>query len=114
MISLVLILAITTLYLTIKLYHWTFNKKMIDEIPGKYVLITGCDSGFGKRLTEKLLNLGVNVFAGCFTEMGKESLEIEFGNLPGKLTTMKLDITNQKNIDDCYNFVVKILKQQVS
>ncbi|VDO74559.1 unnamed protein product [Haemonchus placei] len=35
---------------------------------GKYVFITGCDSGFGRLLALKLLEMGVNVFAGCYTE----------------------------------------------
>ncbi|KAK6010438.1 hypothetical protein OSTOST_24535, partial [Ostertagia ostertagi] len=35
---------------------------------GKYVFITGCDSGFGRLLALKLLKMGVNVFAGCYTE----------------------------------------------
>uniref|UniRef100_A0AC34R7V6 Uncharacterized protein n=1 Tax=Panagrolaimus sp. JU765 TaxID=591449 RepID=A0AC34R7V6_9BILA len=85
---------------------------MINNIPGKYVLITGCDSGFGRRLTEKLLHLGVHVFAGCYTKIGKESLENEFGELKGKLMTVNLDITNQQSIDHCYELVVEILKKQ--
>ncbi|EPB79951.1 hypothetical protein ANCCEY_01017 [Ancylostoma ceylanicum] len=44
---------------------------------GKYVFITGCDSGFGRLLALKLLKMGVNVFAGCYTEQGKGSRQVK-------------------------------------
>uniref|UniRef100_A0AC34RKV6 17-beta-hydroxysteroid dehydrogenase type 6 n=1 Tax=Panagrolaimus sp. JU765 TaxID=591449 RepID=A0AC34RKV6_9BILA len=106
--------ALAAVFLAFQLYKWTMERKMIDQISGKFVLVTGCDSGFGRRLTEKLLKLGVNVFAGCFTDDGQESLEKECSKFQGKLWTVKLDITNQKSVDDCQEFVLKILKQQNS
>lgn len=42
--------------------------RIVTECRYNYVLVTGCDSGFGKQLTLTLLKRGVNVFAGCFTE----------------------------------------------
>ena len=35
----------------------------------RYVLITGCDSGFGRLLALRLLSQGVHVFAGCYTDI---------------------------------------------
>ena len=35
----------------------------LDDIVGRYVLITGCDSGFGYHLALKLDSLGCNVIA---------------------------------------------------
>lgn len=105
--------ALVAVFLAFQLHKWIMEKKMIDQISGKFVLVTGCDSGFGRRLTEKLLMVGVNVFAGCFTDEGQNSLEKECSKFQGKLWTVKLDITNQKSVDDCHNFVLKILKEQV-
>lgn len=39
-----------------------------DEIYSNFILISGCDTGFGRALTIRLLNEGLNVIAGCFTE----------------------------------------------
>ena len=42
------------------------ERLMLDQ-RGKWVFITGCDSGFGKLLAKELLKSGVHVFAGCHT-----------------------------------------------
>lgn len=40
----------------------------VDEVSSNFILISGCDTGFGRALTLRLLNEGLNVIAGCFTE----------------------------------------------
>lgn len=35
-----------------------------------YILITGCDSGFGRETVYRLDKLGFHIFAGCLTENG--------------------------------------------
>jgi hypothetical protein len=40
----------------------------VTGIHRNYVLISGCDSGFGRALALRLLNDGIHVMAGCFTE----------------------------------------------
>lgn len=40
----------------------------VDDIYSNFILISGCDSGFGRALTIRLLNDGLNVVAGCFTQ----------------------------------------------
>ncbi|XGW06867.1 hypothetical protein V3C99_016856 [Haemonchus contortus] len=67
---------------------------------GKYVFITGCDSGFGRLLALKLLKMGVNVFAGCYTENGREDLikcdhQLRGG---GQLYTVLIDITSDESV----------------
>ena len=108
-----ILLFLFTFYIAFRVYKWSIERKFIDGISGRYVVVTGCDSGFGRRLTEKLLKMGVNVFAGCFTEEGEKSLRNDCDHLPGTLRTMKLDITNQKSVDDCYNTVFKVLREKV-
>lgn len=36
---------------------------------GKAVLVTGCDSGFGRALAKHLHQLGFTVFAGCLLKV---------------------------------------------
>jgi len=52
------------------LYRWYRNKQTISKYDERYVVITGCDSGFGNMLAKKLDELGFHVFAGCLTEQG--------------------------------------------
>ena len=40
----------------------------IGNYGGRYILVTGCDSGFGHEITKVLDKRGCHVFAGCLTE----------------------------------------------
>ncbi|PAV68829.1 hypothetical protein WR25_03551 [Diploscapter pachys] len=82
---------------------------------GKYVFITGCDTGFGRRLAIKLLQLGVNVFAGCYTTKGRESLEQECKEnheLLGELHTIRVDVTCYKSVEQARQTVEELLKKK--
>jgi len=59
------------LYFLLKSYRY---KQKITQFGDKYVLITGCDSGFGNRFAKRLDVLGFHVFAACLTEKGKSDL----------------------------------------
>ncbi|GMR57609.1 hypothetical protein PMAYCL1PPCAC_27804, partial [Pristionchus mayeri] len=63
---------------------------------GKAVLITGCDSGFGRALALKCARAGFTVFAGCLTDQGRESLSKEAHSLP--LFAIPLDITKDESV----------------
>ena len=71
------------------------------------VLITGCDTGFGKELAIRLASqLGFTVFAGCY---GKESCkEASFVDEPF-IIPIHMDVTNQKHVDSAYEEVTKWL-----
>ncbi|CAJ0589013.1 unnamed protein product [Cylicocyclus nassatus] len=84
----------------------------VDYI-GRYVFITGCDSGFGRLLALKLLRMGVNVFAGCYTEQGREDLikqSRRFGG--GQLYTIQIDVTKDESVNEARMKVEKILTEQ--
>lgn len=78
------------------------------------VLISGCDSGFGRALALRLLGQGVHVVAGCFTPAGLDQLEAEAAALPGRLHAHPLDITNEQSVDDLYKRVQSVLISEVS
>ncbi|KIH46717.1 hypothetical protein ANCDUO_23228 [Ancylostoma duodenale] len=40
----------------------------VGDLSSKAVLITGCDSGFGRELALRCIAKGFTVFAGCLTE----------------------------------------------
>ena len=99
--SLLLLLAIASL--SIYLVARLLPKPKID-IKGKYVLITGCDTGFGRATAIELDRMGVHVLATCLTNEGEKSLKSVTSD---KLKTFQMDVTNSKRIKDVYEEIKK-------
>lgn len=71
-------------------------------LSSKYVLVTGCDSGFGNLLVKRLDSLGINVFAMCYTMKGIT----DFQEMNSKcIMPLKLDVTNQDSVDQAFKEV---------
>lgn len=69
------------------------NKYKHTVIPyARWVLITGCDSGFGFLTAQQLLSQGYGVIAICLTEEGCQCLN-ETATHPARLITIQCDIT---------------------
>jgi len=66
-----------------------------NDITGKAVFITGCDTGFGNQLAKRLDKMGVIVFAGCFTEDGAQLLRTEASD---KLRVIMVDVTDEESV----------------
>ena len=60
-------------YVTYWLYRHVFCSSSIDP-RGKYVLISGCDTGIGHGLAIELDNGGFHVLAGMYNIDNKETL----------------------------------------
>ena len=74
------------------------------DVKDKYVLITGCDSGFGRETAIKLDEMGVCVMATCLTKEGEQSLKSVTSD---KLKTFQMDVTNSQQINYVYQEVKK-------
>ncbi len=72
----------------------------------KYVLITGCDTGFGFEAAKKLDSLGCNVIAGCLTESGETELRKVCSK---RLFAVSLDIRRHESVLRAYELVVNYL-----
>ncbi|KAG8452476.1 hypothetical protein GDO86_004315 [Hymenochirus boettgeri] len=86
------------------LYRWNRQRQMLQNLTDKYVLITGCDSGFGNLLAKQLDKRGMQVLATCFTEKGAEDLKKETSS---RLQTNILDVTNSQNVKSVAKWVTK-------
>ena len=65
------------------------------------ILISGCDSGFGKRLVEMLQsNKQFLIFAGVFTDQGKALYQGK-----SNVVAVPLDVTSDKSVAECLEFV---------
>lgn len=70
---------------------------IVKNTSGKAVFITGCDSGFGWLLAQKLDHIGFHVFAGCLQPAQEGALELQ--RLCSKrLEIIDLDVTNNNSV----------------
>ncbi|XP_029450714.1 retinol dehydrogenase 7-like [Rhinatrema bivittatum] len=88
------------------LYRWYRDRQILQNLPDKYVLITGCDSGFGNLLARQLDRKGMRVLAACLTQRGAEQLKEATSQ---RLQTLILDVTDSQNVAAAADWV----KQQV-
>ncbi|CAF3860121.1 unnamed protein product [Rotaria sp. Silwood1] len=88
-------------YVAYRLYEHFFPAPDINS-KGKYVLISGCDTGFGHGLALELDKQGFNVLAGVYLPENVDSLKTK---LSSKATVFRLDITKQQDINDAFELV---------
>ena len=88
-------------YISYRLYQHFFPAPNINP-NGKYVLISGCDTGFGHALAIELDKRGFNVLAGVLLPDNITSLK---DKLSPKATVFQLDITKQEDIDTAYDLI---------
>ncbi|XP_053869212.1 retinol dehydrogenase 7-like isoform X3 [Malaclemys terrapin pileata] len=77
------------------LRRWYRERQSVEGLPEKYVLITGCDSGFGNLLAKQLDVRGLRVLAACLTQQGAEQLRKATSE---RLQTVILDVTRTDSI----------------
>jgi NAD(P)-dependent dehydrogenase (short-subunit alcohol dehydrogenase family) len=90
-------------YVGYRLYQHLFPPPNINP-NGKYVLISGCDTGFGHALAIELDKQGFHVLAGVYNPDNEEHLTSQ---LSTRATVFCLDITQQDEIDAAYNMVIE-------
>ena len=83
-----------------------YKDRVLQNFQDKYVLLTGCDSGFGRETALRLDRLGFNVFATCLTSKGREDLTAVCSR---RLQAIHLDVTDSQQIKGAYKFVAQAL-----
>ncbi|KAM3657531.1 retinol dehydrogenase 16-like [Ammospiza maritima maritima] len=77
------------------LRRWHRERQTVPRLSEKHVLITGCDSGFGKLLARQLDRRGLRVLAACLTDSGAAQLR---AGTSERLQTVLLDVTCSESI----------------
>ncbi|KAM4702044.1 retinol dehydrogenase 7-like [Discoglossus pictus] len=90
----------------ILLYRCYRQSQILQNLSDKYVLITGCDSGFGNLLAKQLDRNGLRVLAACLTERGADTLKKETSS---RLQTVILDVTDTKSVISAAQWVASIV-----
>uniref|UniRef100_A0A4W3HTB5 Retinol dehydrogenase 7-like n=1 Tax=Callorhinchus milii TaxID=7868 RepID=A0A4W3HTB5_CALMI len=86
------------------------DRLKIQAIHEKYVLITGCDTGFGNMLANQLDKQGFHVIAACLTHKGTEEIQ---ANSSSRLKAVLLNVTNQESIKKTVEFIQILVGNQV-
>ncbi|NXX20197.1 DHRS9 reductase, partial [Podargus strigoides] len=77
-------------------WHWRARDRMkVENLTGKYIFITGCDTGFGNMAAKIFDKKGFRVFASCLTETGAKELKAVTSK---QLQTVLLDVRDADSI----------------
>ena len=96
-----IIISLLIFYISYRLYQYFYPSVDID-VRDKYVLISGCDTGFGHLLAIELDKQGFNVFASIYNKDNETSMKNE---LSSRAIVFCLDITQQEQVDAAYRIV---------
>lgn len=89
-------------FVVYKIVSRLLRGKRIGDYGDRFVVVTGCDTGFGNMFTKRLDRLGCHVFAGCLTEKGEDDLK---KNCSNQVHPFRLDVTNTEDVRKALEFV---------
>ena len=89
-------------YIVYKCIDTILRKPQLGDLGSKYILVTGCDTGFGHEFSKKLDKLGCHVFAGFLTEKGEDELRKVCSS---RLVTLPLDVADHASVTKAYTTV---------
>ncbi|XP_046352509.2 D-beta-hydroxybutyrate dehydrogenase, mitochondrial-like isoform X2 [Haliotis rufescens] len=86
--------------------YWIIRKvgRNRVDIHGKYVLITGCDTGFGNSLARLLDIKGLNVIAACLSVESDGAKQLKTTG-SRRMCVLQLDVTSDESVASCFHTV---------
>uniref|UniRef100_A0A8C5MCT1 Uncharacterized protein n=1 Tax=Leptobrachium leishanense TaxID=445787 RepID=A0A8C5MCT1_9ANUR len=91
------------------LYRWHRQSQILQTLSDKYVLITGCDTGFGNLLARQLDRRGMWVLAACLTEKGAVDLKKRTSS---RLQTVILDVADSQSVSSAAKWIAHIVEDK--
>ncbi|XP_053373547.1 17-beta-hydroxysteroid dehydrogenase type 6-like [Mercenaria mercenaria] len=82
------------------------RKLKISNFNQRYVVVTGCDTGFGNMLAKRLDAMQFHVFAGCFTSKAVMQLTEECSQ---NMTAIQVDVSKDASIEQMLETVKRKL-----
>jgi len=76
------------------------------------ILVTGCDSGFGRLTAVALVKLGFHVVATCMLDETIKSLGDEVSKFSGAVSVIRCDITKDEDVKKVRNLVDELLAKE--
>jgi len=90
------------LFIIYKVVDRLLRRLRIGDYGNRFILVTGCDSGFGNLITKRLDGLGCHIFAGCLTEKGEDDLRKSCSD---RVQPFHLDVTKSEDVQKALEFV---------
>ena len=98
------------LYVVYRLIDYLLYLPKISKRPESlYILVTGCDTGFGNAAAKRLDGMGYHVIAGCLTEAGETDLRKACSE---KLRTIQMDVSKKESVQKAFEFVSNSLPSE--
>ena len=98
------------LYIVYRLIDYLLYLPRISKRPESlYILVTGCDTGFGNAAAKRLDGMGCHVIAGCLTEAGETDLRKSCSE---KLKTIQMDVSKKESVQKALEFVTNFLPSE--
>ncbi|KAL3873538.1 hypothetical protein ACJMK2_036638 [Sinanodonta woodiana] len=102
------IIGIGLLYLLLRILRKTTKRTISPD--RKAVFITGCDTGFGYHLAERLATKTFKVFAGCLLPDGEGSKTLA-AHASNRIQILPLDVTRDDSVRAALEFVQQNLDE---
>jgi len=74
----------------------------VNRLCERYILVTGCDTGFGHGIAKRLDALGCHVFAGCLKQKHQTELRQSCSD---RLVTLSLDVSDPESVRKAFDFI---------
>ncbi len=97
---------VSVAYICWKVVGHCLSLPRISNLDSLFILITGCDSGFGHEAAKRLDAMGCQVIAGCLTEKGETILRKECSD---RLRTIYLDVSKRESVQQAFDLVSAML-----
>ncbi|XP_048248482.1 retinol dehydrogenase 16-like isoform X1 [Haliotis rufescens] len=90
------------LFIVCYVSYWVIRKAGGNRVAtqGKYVLITGCDTGFGNSLARLLDIKGLNVIAACLSVESDGAKQLKATG-SRRMCVIQLDVTSDESVASC-------------
>ena len=100
------VIYILIVFIAYKIIMKVLQIPWISNLDSRYILITGCSTGFGNALAKRLDVLGCHVIATCRTKDAETEL---CKTCSKKLHTIHLDVSNSESVRKAYEEVIDLL-----
>ncbi|XP_060582431.1 17-beta-hydroxysteroid dehydrogenase type 6-like [Ruditapes philippinarum] len=90
------------------IFEYFLRQLKVGNYESRYILITGCDSGFGHDFAKRADALGFNVFACCLTKTAAQKFKDTSSQ---KLVALEMDVSKDASIEKSLEIVNRTLPE---
>ncbi|KAK5980534.1 hypothetical protein GCK32_001513 [Trichostrongylus colubriformis] len=94
----VALLWLFALFVLFLLIRWHLERYELCNLERRAVLITGCDTGFGRDLAIRCAGKGMPVFAGCIRPESIEELRNASQNFGTPIDAFVMDVASDESV----------------